>query len=143
MESVLDPGYPALEYFVQDGGSRDGTVALLKAFEAELTGWDSGKDAGQTQAINLAFGRIKVEIMGWLNSDDLLLPGSLHHVADYFSRHPEVDVLYGNRVLIEVGGIIPRWSRNTSGHTNRFNENGVHTQIDESDQRRHVLFSLC
>lgn len=110
IESVLAQRYSALEYFVQDGGSQDGTVALLKAFEAELTGWDSRKDAGQTHAINTAFGRTQGEIMGWLNSDDLLLPGALHHVADYFSRHPEVDVIYGNRVLIDENGQdIGRW----------------------------------
>lgn len=110
IKSVLDQGYPALEYFVQDGGSQDGTLDLLKAFEADLTGWASRKDDGQSHAINLAFGRTQGEIMGWLNSDDLLLPGALYHVADYFSRHPEVDVLYGNRVLIDQNSQdIGRW----------------------------------
>ncbi|MES2355447.1 MAG: glycosyltransferase family 2 protein [Pseudomonadota bacterium] len=110
LRSVLDQHYPALEYFVQDGGSQDGTLDILKAYEDELTGWASCIDDGQAHAVNLAFSRTSGEIMGWLNSDDLLLPGALHYVAEYFVQHPEVDVVYGNRLLIDQNGKeIGRW----------------------------------
>lgn len=110
IQSVLDQSYPNLQYFVQDGGSRDGTVEVLKRYEEKLSGWASEKDSGQSQAINLGFAHTDGEIMGWLNSDDLLLPGALATVADYFNRHPKVDAVYGNRILIDENDMqIGRW----------------------------------
>jgi glycosyltransferase involved in cell wall biosynthesis len=107
---VLDQNYPDLEYVVQDGGSQDGTVAVLERYADRLASWESRPDRGQSQAINLAFARTSGEIMGWLNSDDLLLPGTLAYVARYFDRHPEVDVVYGHRILIdEHDRQIGRW----------------------------------
>lgn len=108
--SVLDQRYSNLEYFVQDGGSNDSTTAVLKAYNDRLSGWESKKDSGQSQAINRGFANTNGEIMAWLNSDDLLLPGALHTVADYFNRHPEVDVVYGNRIMIDQNDLeIGRW----------------------------------
>ncbi|MEW6120739.1 MAG: glycosyltransferase family 2 protein [Pseudomonadota bacterium] len=110
LRSVLDQGYPNLEYFVQDGGSRDGTVEVLRRYEQELSGWTSEPDTGQSQAINRGFARTSGDIMAWLNSDDLLLPGTLDRVVEFFRRHPEVDVVYGNRLLIDEHGMeIGRW----------------------------------
>jgi GT2 family glycosyltransferase len=101
LRSVLDQRYPALEYFVQDGGSTDETISILERYSTLLAGWVSEEDAGQADAINRAFGRTSGEIMAWLNSDDLLLPGALAYVAGYFAVNPEVDVVYGNRILID------------------------------------------
>jgi glycosyltransferase involved in cell wall biosynthesis len=110
IESVLNQSYPCLEYFVQDGGSTDNSLSVLSEFEGRLSGWSSAPDHGQAQAINRAFRHTGGEIMGWLNSDDLLLPGSLHRVASYFQRHPEISVVYGNRVLVDEQGLeIGRW----------------------------------
>jgi glycosyltransferase involved in cell wall biosynthesis len=108
--SVFAQHYPRLEYFVQDGGSTDETASILQSFSAQLTGWTIAPDCGQANAINLAFRRTTGEIMGWLNSDDLLLPGALHYVGQFFARHPHVAALYGNRVLIDEQGLdIGRW----------------------------------
>jgi FkbM family methyltransferase len=108
--SVIDQQYSNLEHYVQDGGSQDGTVVVLQKHSDRLAGWVSEQDSGQSQAINRGFAKTSGEIMAWLNSDDLLLPGALHAVADYFNRHPEVDVLYGNRLLIDHEGMeIGRW----------------------------------
>jgi len=108
--SVFNQRYPKLEYFVQDGGSKDSTVEVLKKHEDNLSGWVSEKDNGQSQAINRGFAKTSGEIMAWLNSDDLLLPGALETVAEYFNRHPEVDVVYGNRLLIDQNDMeIGRW----------------------------------
>lgn len=99
--SVLRQKYPALEYVVQDGGSSDGTLDVLEAFGPLLTRWISEPDDGQADAINRGFAHTSGEIMCWLNSDDLLLPGSLAYVARYFTEHPEIDVVYGHRLLID------------------------------------------
>ena len=110
IESVLDQNYPNLEYFVQDGGSTDDTVAVLKQYDHKLSGWVSESDTGQSQAINRGFSRTNGEIMGWLNSDDLLLPSALATVVHYFNCYPDVDVVYGNRLLIDENGMeIGRW----------------------------------
>ena len=74
--SVLSQGYPDLEYVVQDGGSDDGTVEVLRRYEDGLAGWVSEPDGGQGDAVNRGFARTRGEIMAYLNSDDLLLPGS-------------------------------------------------------------------
>jgi glycosyltransferase involved in cell wall biosynthesis len=99
--SVVNQNYPALEYFVQDGGSTDESVDVLGRFEGSLSGWASESDDGQADAINRGFAHTSGEIMAYLNSDDLLLPGALAYVARYFSAHPEVDVVYGHRVMID------------------------------------------
>jgi hypothetical protein len=110
MKSVVDQGYPALEYIVRDGGSEDGTVDLLERYDDRLHKWVSAPDAGQADAINQGFAGASGEIMAWLNSDDLLMPGALHYVGRYFREHPEVDVVYGQRILIdESDREIGRW----------------------------------
>jgi len=99
--SVVNQHYPQLEYFVQDGGSDDETPDVLERFDGELSGWISEPDAGQADAINRGFAHTSGEIMAYLNSDDLLLPGSLAFVARYFAAHPDVDAVYGHRILID------------------------------------------
>jgi glycosyltransferase involved in cell wall biosynthesis len=99
--SVVNQNYPKLEYVVQDGGSSDETEAVIRHFERSLSHWASEPDEGQADAINRGFVHTSGEIMAYLNSDDLLLPGSLAYVARYFAEHPEVDAVYGHRVLID------------------------------------------
>jgi glycosyltransferase involved in cell wall biosynthesis len=102
--SVLGQGFPGLQYVVQDGGSTDGSVEIIRRIEARLHGWASGPDGGQAAAINAGFTRCDGDVMGWLNADDLLAPGALAAVADAFRRHPEVDLIYGHRVVIDADG---------------------------------------
>jgi glycosyltransferase involved in cell wall biosynthesis len=104
LRSVLGQKYPRLEYVVQDGGSSDGSAAILERYGGRLTHWESAPDGGQAHAINLGFRHTSGEILAYLNSDDLLLPGALAYVAGYLVRHPEVDVVYGHRVIIDTDG---------------------------------------
>jgi glycosyltransferase involved in cell wall biosynthesis len=109
IESVLMQGYPALQYLVQDGASTDGSTAILAKYERRLR-WISEPDASHPQALNRGLSRTTGEIMAWLNSDDRLLPGTLSYVASYFAAHPEVDVVYGHRIVIdEDDREIGRW----------------------------------
>ena len=118
IESVLSQRYPNLEYIVQDGGSIDGSLETIKSFEKELTYFESRKDNGQAHALNLGFQRTSGEIMAYLNADDVLLTGALWYVADYFDQHPEVDVIYSHRIIMnendeEIGcWILPPDDRN-------------------------------
>ena len=110
LRSVLDQNYPNLEYVVQDGCSTDESLAILSRYAPRLSDWKSERDQGQADAVNRGMQRTTGEILAYLNSDDLLLPGSLSYVSRYFVGHPEVDIVYGHRVLIdERGDEIGRW----------------------------------
>jgi len=109
-ESVLSQKYPALEYIVRDGKSTDETQSVLHRFQDQITAIRVAEDGGQAHALNLGFAESTGEIMAWLNADDVLLPGSLDYVAAFFSRRPDVDLIYSHRVLIdESGREIGRW----------------------------------
>ncbi len=77
IRSVICQGYPNLEYIIIDGGSSDGSVEIIKKYENYITYWESEPDQGQAHAINKGISRITGDIFGWINSDDMLLPGSL------------------------------------------------------------------
>jgi len=114
MRSVLDqqPGVDCA-YVVQDGGSTDGSAGLIKRQAARLHAWACERDAGQADAIAEGFARTSGgpdDVMAWINSDDFYLPGALGYVADYFAAHPDVDVVYGHRVVVdEESREIARW----------------------------------
>lgn len=84
IRSVLLQNYPNLEYLVIDGGSTDKTLDILKKYAPWLYYWVSEKDQGQADAINKGFDKASGQILAYLNSDDLYLPGTLHTVATHF-----------------------------------------------------------
>jgi glycosyltransferase involved in cell wall biosynthesis len=100
IHSVLDQRYPNLEYIVVDGGSTDGTLDILRRYEGQLR-WISEKDSGQSEAINKGFRLAKGEIVAWLNSDDIYLPGALEEVSRHFVEHPTVMMVYGEGYMID------------------------------------------
>ena len=100
IRSVLLQNYPNLEYIIIDGGSTDETVSIIKKYAPFLHYWVSEKDAGQSNAINKGFRLGSGEIMGWLNSDDLLLPKALYHIEQAFSD-PKVNFVTGFRKIID------------------------------------------
>ena len=101
--SVLSQGYPNLEYIIVDGGSSDGSVDIIRRYCGGLAYWVSEPDRGQAHAINKGFERATGEVLAWLNSDDLYLPGALRAVGRYF-RDPSVGFLHGNTVNIDKHG---------------------------------------
>jgi FkbM family methyltransferase len=109
IDSILGQEYPNLAYFVQDGGSEDGSIEILNSYNSQLA-WCSEPDTGQANAINRAFEKVDGDIMAYINSDDMLLPGTLSYVARFFQRNPTVDVVYGHRICIDRDGSeIGRW----------------------------------
>jgi glycosyltransferase involved in cell wall biosynthesis len=84
------------ELWVIDGGSRDGSVDVIRRYERWLTGWVSEKDRGQSDAINKGLGRCHGDVLNWLCSDDVLLPGSLNRIRHAFAADPMIDVVAGN-----------------------------------------------
>lgn len=110
LRSVLDQHYPRLDYRIQDAGSTDRTSDILDQYRRSFTHVAQEPDAGPAQGLNRGFAHSSGEILGTLSADDLLLPGALAYVAEFFDRHPEIDVVYGHRVLIDAGGLeVGRW----------------------------------
>ena len=101
--SVLDQRYEPLEYLVIDGGSTDDTVDLIRSYEDELTYWVSEKDRGQVHAINKGLAKITGDIFGFINSDDVYLPGTLSTVGKYFAEHPDCEWLCGDTLMFGEG----------------------------------------
>lgn len=114
--SVIDQGYPHIEHWVVDGGSRDETIETLLQYDADLTGWTSRPDRGPADAINAALNFAKGDVIAILPADHLLLPGALEAVAGYMGRTDGPDWLIGGTVRIgpndEFGGharpVLPR-----------------------------------
>jgi len=104
LRSVLDQQYPNLEYIVIDGGSRDESVSVIEQHSPHLAHWVSEKDRGQTHALQKGFERATGEILGWLCSDDLLLPGALDTVGRFFEDNPTIDFVYGDALWIDAQG---------------------------------------
>jgi glycosyltransferase involved in cell wall biosynthesis len=93
--SVLEQGYPNLEYVLVDGGSTDQTAEIVKRYEEHLTWWVSEPDQGQTDAINKGIRRTTGEIVAYLNSDDYYLPGAFERAIDAFERQPTAKYVAG------------------------------------------------
>jgi glycosyltransferase involved in cell wall biosynthesis len=100
MRSVLLQGYPNLEYIVIDGGSTDGSVAIIERYARWLHYWVSEKDRGQSHAINKGFQIATGDIIAYLNSDDIYLPDALWRVADAWQKSPKCVVFVGGFVHV-------------------------------------------
>jgi glycosyltransferase involved in cell wall biosynthesis len=88
LQSVLDQGYPDLEYIVMDGGSTDGSVDILRRYDDRLAYWVSEPDGGQSWAINRGIARSTGEVVAYINSDDYYLAGAFEAALPLFAEPP-------------------------------------------------------
>lgn len=107
LDSVASQTYEGVvEHIIIDGGSTDGTLALLSSRPGVT--WVSEPDRGQSDALNKGFAMASGDIIGWLNSDDFYLVGALQMVADVFAQQPDVDVVYGDCAFVDGSGRLTR-----------------------------------
>ena len=104
--SVLNQNYPNLEYFIIDGCSTDNTVEIIKKYADRISYWVSEKDSGQAEAIAKGFSRATGDVLAWINSDDIYLPGAIAEFSAAFEAHPNWDALTAYHVRMDEGSRI-------------------------------------
>lgn len=108
IRSVLDQGYPDLEFLIIDGGSTDDTLEILRRYDDQVW-WLSERDSGQSDAINKGLRRTTGDVVAFLNADDTYEPGALERVAEFFTQHPDIKWAYGKcRIIDEADDEIRR-----------------------------------
>lgn len=100
IESILNQTYKDIEYWVIDGGSKDGTMDIVRSYEEVFDGrlhWISEPDHGIYDAMNKGIERATGDVVGILNSDDFFTSNDvLTVVAETFTKDVEIDALYGD-----------------------------------------------
>lgn len=114
--SVLRQKNVSFEYIVIDGASSDGSASVIDKYRSEIAYRVSEPDHGQSEALNKGLRHATGEIVGWLCSDDILLPATLQRIVELFKQHPDVDAIYGNAVLIDANGKVIRLKREIGFH---------------------------
>lgn len=107
LTSALDQDPPPHEVFVQDGGSTDDTLDILRSFGDRVV-WVSAPDDGQSDALNRALARATGDIILWLNADDMLLPGSIAAASAAFASDVGLEFAYGDFDMIDGEGALMR-----------------------------------
>ena len=111
MLSVLEQDYLDIEYIVIDGGSTDGSKAIIEKYADRLAYWISEPDEGQTPALNKGFSKATGDVFCWINSDDMLQPGALREVAEFFEKNPDAMCVTGDTRLMDGQGDLIRIQR--------------------------------
>jgi glycosyltransferase involved in cell wall biosynthesis len=104
INSILDQGYPNLEYIIIDGGSTDNSIDIIRKYESKLAYWVSEKDEGLYDGIQKGFARSTGDIMGWINSDDMHHKKSLITIAQLFYALPAVNWIMGKNTFYDEEG---------------------------------------
>jgi glycosyltransferase involved in cell wall biosynthesis len=104
IQSVLAQEYSNLEYFIVDGGSTDGSVEIIQEYADYLSGWVSEPDRGQADGINKGLKRATGEVVAWLNSDDLYMPGAIQAAVSAFQADPDLGMVFGDAITIDQTG---------------------------------------
>src|SRR5947208_5614134 len=104
IRSVLEQDYEPIEYVVVDDGSTDGSVEIVRRYEDRLTAAIAQENAGQVAALNRGFARTSGEYMGYLNSDDTLLPGAISRLAAELESDPNLLLVYGDALYADEHG---------------------------------------
>jgi len=101
IKSVLNQNYDNFEHIIIDGGSKDGTLDILKKYKHLK--WVSEKDTGQSNAINKGFKMASGEVVAWLNSDDYYDVNAFQYVNEFFNN-TNCKVLFGDITYIDENG---------------------------------------
>ena len=151
VRSVLDQNYPRLQIIVADAGSTDASAAAIDRYRDRFAVVLQEKDDGQADGLNRGFRHATGDVRCWLCSDDQLLPGALHHVAELFRDHPDVGVVTGGCQRVFADGdtyVVPAkadpWAmihiQNGIEQPSTFWRADLHRRAGELDVTYHLAF---
>lgn len=104
IRSVLAQDYAQVEYLIVDGASQDGSQEIIRRYQDQLAWWVSEPDHGQAEAINKGLSRATGEIVAWLNSDDLYLPGAISSAVAALQADPQLGMVFADAITIDPQG---------------------------------------
>lgn len=107
IDSVLSRDYPNIEYIVIDDGSTDETREILKRYDKRIF-WESQENRGQAATLNKGWAMASGEIIGYLSSDDFLMPGAVTELVHCLQDNPDVILVYPDYELIDATGAFIR-----------------------------------
>lgn len=137
--SVINQKYENVELIIMDGGSTDDSVEIIKKYESYLYFWKSGKDNGQSSAINEGFNIATGKFKTWLNSDDILLPGSLSLLNTNINKFPDCRWFLGNLIWIDKNDSVLKVGK-AKKYDRYFVNKGLFTSGGPSSFMREDLF---
>lgn len=94
--SILNQKYKNVEYILIDGGSTDSTINIIKKYENKLDFWISEKDQGIYYGFNKGLSYSTGDIIGFVNSDDILFTDALKILVEYYNKFPNIDFIFGS-----------------------------------------------
>ncbi len=106
IRSVLEQDYSNTELLILDGGSSDGSVDIIRAYSERIAYWVSQRGLGQAAALNEGIIHAQGSIVGWLNTDDIYLPGAITKVVEFFKGNPDCIMVYGDCRVIDKDGAV-------------------------------------
>ena len=124
--SVLNQNYPNIELIIIDGGSTDGTVEIIKKYEQYIAFWISEKDQGQSDALNKGFKHCTGKIYGFLNSDDVYLPGAFKCASLALKKNLDKKIIFGDWLSIDKKNSIIDYNYAFDFNLNHFKYEGFH-----------------
>lgn len=150
--SVCGQEYSSLQYIVVDGASTDNTPDIVRSFGSLINVFVSEPDDGIAHAFNKGISLASGEIVGLINADDELLPGTLNTVCDFFSRYPDVDVIHGDVLLHDGERVIKRvrpagrwwfpWRLVLFNHPSTFVRRSVYEKYGPFDVRYRIAMDV-
>lgn len=144
IDSIVSQRYPDLQYIIVDGASTDDTINIVKSYGSAIDVLISEPDRGISDAFNKGIKAASGEVVGFINSDDRLLPNALEKINSYFLENVDGEVLHGDILLYDGALFVKRvkpaarwwypWRMVLFNHPSTFVRKGVYQQ--------HGLFSL-
>ena len=89
IESVINQKYKNIEFIIIDGKSEDGTLETVYKYKDHISKVVSEEDEGIYYAFNKGLKIAKGDLIGFVNSDDILTPSALEILVDYYNRYPK------------------------------------------------------
>jgi len=139
IRSVLNQSYPDTEYIIVDPGSTDGSRGIIQHYSDRISRIIFEPDNGPADGLNKGFRYATGDILCYLNSDDILLPGAFQTVVKHFLKNPDIDVICGNGYQLNTEGEVVKKIFSTSWNAKAY-AYGACNIVQQATFFRHSAF---